>query len=64
MAAVPKWQPFFAYNSGTVRHTAMKFNTDVPWKVSENILKKRTNLIYNTTAILAAVTGFVLTLER
>jgi hypothetical protein len=52
MAAVSKWRPFFAYNSGTVRHTAMKFDADVPWGDPLNILEERTNLIYITTAIL------------
>jgi hypothetical protein len=52
MAAVPRWQPFFAYNSGTVRHTTMKFDADVPRKVPENLIEERTILIYSTTAIL------------
>jgi hypothetical protein len=30
-----KKRPFFAYNSGTVRHTAMKFDTDVLRKVPQ-----------------------------
>jgi hypothetical protein len=52
MAAVSRWRPFFAYDSGTVKHTAMKFDTDVPRKVPENTLEEPTYLIYNTTAIL------------
>jgi hypothetical protein len=35
---------FFAHNSGTVRHTGMKFDTYV--------LEERTNLSYITAAIL------------
>jgi hypothetical protein len=52
MAAVPKRRPFFGYNSGTVRHTAMKIDTDVPRGDPRNILEEQTNLICITITIL------------
>jgi hypothetical protein len=57
MAAVPRWQPFFAYNSGTVRHTAMKFDADVPGKVPENLIEERMILIYSTTDVILKNVG-------
>jgi hypothetical protein len=52
MAAAPRRQQYFAYNSGAVRHTSMKFETDVPSGSPQYILEEGTNLIYITNAIL------------
>jgi hypothetical protein len=52
MAAVSKLRSFFAYNSLTIRHTAIKLETDGPRGDPKNILKEQTNLIYIATTIL------------